>query len=389
MTWTLGTVLFIITAWVVFGSPQPMQWHGEPILSAFGIVPARFHAFTLLTSLFFHAGFGHLAGNLLYLGVFGAGVEAAVGRTRYLLLFLAGGVFGGTLQWLITDRLLSPDAANLPIVGASAACAALMGLYARRYYRTERRIFHDRLRVHVVAVVGIFLLLEVVSGLWNLVTGAVTDGVAHWSHIGGFIFGLVVGQVMGLEAEGNRAYLTGGAARAMSKSNPGEAVKRWEVLLAREPNNATAWAELARAWLLLGDTEQASTHFQKAIGSFLAQGKRAEAALIYAEMRDAAPNGHTLATRDGNLTTAQLFLIGNALEDLEQFDLAADTLRAVTIREPNPAQSEVALLKVITLYIQRLDRKEEASVLLRIFEEKYPRSQWRTLAADLKKAAKT
>jgi TolA-binding protein len=82
-----------------------------------------------------------------------------------------------------------------------------------------------------------------------------------------------------------------------------------------------------------------------------------------------------------------LFLLGCALEESEQYTLAAETLRAVTVRHPDSPEAETALLKVIGLYVHRLNRREEAKILLRLFLERYPHSQWRALAEDLRHAA--
>ena len=227
--------------------------------------------------------------------------------------------------------------------------------------------------------------IEIVSGAWNLLGGAFGAGVAHWAHIGGFLFGLGYARILDLSETGSRAYLHEDAQKAMGRSVSGRAIKRWEILLAREPDNATARSEMARAWLLLGDTEQAETVVSAGGVSLSSQNKRAEAALLYAEMRESLPP-QGFESRDGELTSAQLFILGGALEDLEQFALAANTLRAVTSAARSP-EAETALLKVISLYVHRLNRREEANVLLRLFKEKYPHSVWRNLAEDL--AAKT
>ena len=386
MTTGLIGVLTALTALYVFGDRIGPTWGGAALLYRFGIVPAHFEIASLITYLFFHEGFGHLLVNLFYLTTFGAGAEAALGRLRFVILFLASGVIGGALQWLVVDNALAPGQGNTPIVGASAGCAGIIGLFAVRYYRASLDFTFLKYRPHVVYVVAAFLVFEGVSGSYNLLTGALSAGVAHWAHIGGFLFGLGYAQVVNLGETGSRAYLGEDAKKSYDRNVPGDAIKSLEVLLAREPNNAFAQSEMARAWLLLGDTEQAQSHFQQAITAYLAQNKRSEAALLYAEMRDAGRD-KGIEARDGELSSAQLFVIGGALEELEQTALAADTLRAVTIRSPDSPEAETALLKVISLYVHRLNRREEANVLLRLFKEKYPHSAWRSLAEDLRRAA--
>ncbi len=378
ITWALLFLTIFFTILTMLSDRFGGQWSQYQILSAMGIVPAHFSPLNLLTYPFFHEGIFHVLINAFYLYVFGAAVEEAVGPWKYLAWYVVSGAVGGALQAFVTFTFL-PASANTPIVGASAACAGLVGIFAVRYYRARLSFLGMHYRPHVVAIVAIFLGFEILSGFWHILAGSTAGGIANWAHIGGFIFGLSGAQLFHLGEQGQRAYLSSDAAHAMNKNRPGAAIKRWEMLLAKEPENATARAELARAWLLLGDTEQAINHYQHSISARLEKNERNEAALLYAEMRE------------NNLKpppqpTGQLFVLGNALEDLEQFDLAAETLRSASTRDPRSPATESALLKVISLYVHHLHRAEEARILLSVFMERFPHSQWNALAEDLKKA---
>jgi membrane associated rhomboid family serine protease len=142
----------------------------------------------VLFSLFLHAGFLHIAGNMLFLWIFGNNVEDHLGHFRYLLFYLAGGIVAAFAH--IFTHLA--DAA--PLVGASGAVAAVMGAYLLLFP-------HARVKV----LIPIFILWTVVQlsawlvlGLWFLyqfligaqeLTG--TTGIAWLAHVGGFVFGLV------------------------------------------------------------------------------------------------------------------------------------------------------------------------------------------------------
>ncbi len=316
---------------------------------------------------------------MFYLWVFGAAVEAAVGWWRFLLLYVTSGAFGGILELLVVNTALPEAAAQHPIVGASAACAGLIGAFAVRYYRARLEFVGLPWRPHVVVVVAAFLAFEIGAGLWDVAAGNGAGSVAHWAHVGGFIFGLVWAQALRLSDVGERAYLKADAAQAMNKNEPGAAINRWEALLAREPNNQTARLELARAWLLLGDTEHAHSHYVEALRHRLAHKQRSAAARLYAEIRE-----HDLSAPA--LSASQLLALGHALEDGEQYALAAETLRALTTHNPDAPEAEVALVKVIMLYAHRLNRHEEARLLLRQFLDRYPHSQWRNLAENLRRS---
>ncbi len=383
MTALLILVLFIGTVLVMENDKLRFTWAGSQLLYRYGIAPNRFQPITLFTYPFFHDGFGHLLGNCFYLWVFGSAVEAAVGKTKYFALFLAGSVVGGFLQWLVCATILNSDTNS--IVGASAGCAALVGLFAVRYYRSRLNFVGLPFRPHVVTVVGLFLAWEIGSAIYHLVSGATASGVANWAHIGGFVFGLGMAYLLKLDTQGRSAYLTDDAERAMNTSLPGAAIKRWELLLSREPNNTSAMKELAKAWALLGDTEQASIWFLQAIQLSLQQGKREHAAKICGEMF-AAGIRETEHKEKGIFLSAQhLFTLGSALEELGQYEQAGEVLRWVMTKFPNVPEAEPAMVKVIQLYTERLNRHEEARVFALAFATRYPRSQWLGIVDNFRK----
>jgi membrane associated rhomboid family serine protease len=369
------------------------------MVAAVAVTPLRFNPLTLFTYIFFHAGVPHLIINLFYLYVFGAGVEDAVGHSRFVLLYLACGAVGGLLQWLVTVTLLSPMAAAAPMLGASAACAGLMGLFAVRYYRARLAFAGLPFRPHVVSVVAVFLFMEIGLGLYALVSGSATDGVAHWAHVGGFIFGLGCAQLLGLSRAGSRAYLTADASIAMDRSVPGAAIKKWELLLAREPDNPAVHEELARAWLLLGDGDAAIQNYFESMVLYLKRSDRGSAARLFTELhaiglpqnsedKTARIVTHsTLASFLMKLTPEQLFGIGSALEANEQFDLATEAFRIVSMRAPNSQEGETAVLKCASISLRKLGRVREARVLIDLFLDRYKNSPYRVLAEDLRREA--
>jgi len=392
LTWLLLGVNIAVSLALFLGD-RSGRWHSAQILLRFGLVPLQFHVWSLFTYPFLHDGWAHLLVNLFYLWLFGAGVEDAVGGWKTLLLYLAGGAVGGALEVFVMLRLPYLTNGSQPIVGASAACAGLVGLYAVRYYRERLTFVGLPFRPNVVVVVAIFLAIEMGFGLWSVFGGKTSDGVAHWAHIGGFVFGLGCAYLLRLEAQGQKDYLRMDAEKAMEKGAPGGAIKRWETLLAREPDNADARVELARAWMVLGDMDQVVTYTLQAVRQLFKQNRRLDAVRLFVEMRRAGmktqvSERHTTALRSRTttlvpeLSTAELFALGNALEEAKEYEYASETLRAVTVRNPNAPEVETALLKVIGLYLKHLDRREEARVLLRLFFERYPGSPFHSRAEE-------
>ena len=147
---------------------------------------------TLLTSMFMHGGLLHIAGNMLFLWIFGNNIEDSMGRARFAAFYLLGGLAAIALQTLV-----DPNAA-VPTIGASGAVAAVLGGYALLYPRARVVtliiivFFFTIVRLPALLVLGIWILLQLASGaaeLGNPVGGG--GGVAYFAHIGGFLFGLL------------------------------------------------------------------------------------------------------------------------------------------------------------------------------------------------------
>ena len=159
----------------------------------YGVVPDRLHYSSILTSMFIHGGFLHIAGNMWFLWIFGRGVEDLLGHARYLLLYFACGIAGALLF-----VLLSPNA-TIPTVGASGAIAGIMGAYLVKFPRA-----------HIVTLVFIFIFITTVdipafflllywfaiqffNGIGSVGYSQVSNGdVAWFAHVGGFVAGMLL-----------------------------------------------------------------------------------------------------------------------------------------------------------------------------------------------------
>jgi len=167
--------------------------HGESyVISGYGLVPTRIsadpsgEAFTILTSMFMHGGFGHLGGNLLFLWIFGDNVEDAIGRGRYVLFYLLCGLCAALAQ------VLTNTGSQAPMVGASGAIAGVLGAYLVLYPRAPITVFVGFFLISLPAwvVVGFWFLLQL-SGGWAALGLDASSGVAFFAHIGGFLAGVL------------------------------------------------------------------------------------------------------------------------------------------------------------------------------------------------------
>jgi membrane associated rhomboid family serine protease len=169
---------------------------GEDFVLQWALVPAEIvagrHWITLLTAMFLHGGWLHILSNMGFLWVFGPSIEEAMGGGRYLVFYLLGGVVASLAQIAVdpTSTVLN--------LGASGAIAAVMGAFLILYPNDEIRtvVFLGRFstitRVRAIALIGIWFVIQVVSGMGVLATTeAAQDGVAYMAHVGGFVFGAI------------------------------------------------------------------------------------------------------------------------------------------------------------------------------------------------------
>jgi membrane associated rhomboid family serine protease len=143
------------------------------------------------TSMFMHAGWQHIIFNMLFLWIFGNNVEDALGRVRFLVWYLAGGVAASLTQTVVTLMFGSSQDASIPNIGASGAIAAVLGAYfvllPNARVLTVIIIFLQELPAWLF--LGFWFLFQLWQGGFAVVHPESGGGVAFFAHIGGFVFG--------------------------------------------------------------------------------------------------------------------------------------------------------------------------------------------------------
>jgi hypothetical protein len=151
-----------------------------------------------ITSMFMHAGWFHIVGNMLFLLIFGNNVEDAFGRLGYLAFYFGGDIAATALQTAVTLSFGTADDARVPNLGASGAIAAVLGAYIVLY--PKARIFGllgvMPLRAPAWLFLGFWFVIQAFQGGFSLVRTSGGGGVAFFAHIGGFIFGVVVAVIL-------------------------------------------------------------------------------------------------------------------------------------------------------------------------------------------------
>lgn len=151
---------------------------------------------TIVTAMFVHGGVLHIAGNMLYLFIFGAAVEWRLGSIRFLFFYFASGIAAA-----VATILIAPQSA-VPVIGASGAIAGVLGAYFIFYPRGRiTTILPLFIYIQVIEVPAVLYLLlwfgvQLYSGLMEGTPSTVAGGVAWWAHIGGFLFGLALAPLL-------------------------------------------------------------------------------------------------------------------------------------------------------------------------------------------------
>ena len=189
------TILLIVINVLVF--TQELTG-GRRFLLRWSAIPVRLmhghNGITLLTSMFMHAGWMHIIGNMVYLWAFGPEIEDAMGSVRFLFFYLGGGLLA-----MVAQVAADPQSSS-PMLGASGAIAAVMGAFIVTYPRDRIRtvlfflIFFRITFIPAALLIGFWFLLQVLN------LGAVAEvhsgGVAYMAHVAGFLFGVLAARFL-------------------------------------------------------------------------------------------------------------------------------------------------------------------------------------------------
>lgn len=276
----------------------------------YGYRPAHGSLPTLFTAMFLHGGWLHLAGNMLFLYIFGDNVEHRLGSLRYLFAYLGSGV-AATLFF----ALFVPGS-HVPLIGASGAISGVLGFYFLWFPRNQVKVFvflFPLLMTHVLIparlVLGFYLLVD--NLLPFLITNAEGGGVAHGAHIGGFLAG------MGLAATSDR--LPGllqlkGPRVSRARTNLVDAVT--DIVRAIERGDVAHAAERYATLETRAQRGQLATNNVLAIGRHLLEDNRLELALTVFR--------RLIAERPGDAGLDQAYLgAGQAMLRKQRCDTAA------------------------------------------------------------------
>jgi len=168
--------------------------NGDAFIIKWSFIPSRFIAnpvndfVTLISSMFMHAGWLHLGGNMLYLWIFGNNVEDRFGHANFLVFYLLSGIAATFAQ------LAFSIGSDIPNLGASGAIAGVLGAYLLMFPQRRVTVLLVRYVTQLPAliVLGFWFVLQFFSGVGSIAVSSETGGVAYMAHIGGFVAGFVL-----------------------------------------------------------------------------------------------------------------------------------------------------------------------------------------------------
>ncbi|HXW15526.1 MAG TPA: rhomboid family intramembrane serine protease, partial [Terriglobia bacterium] len=196
------TTAIIVSNAVVFvmelmgGDPFVMKWSEIP-----SNITAGHHWITIITSMFMHAGWMHIIGNMVFLWAFGPEIEDSMGPLRYLAFYLLSGLTASLAQLAMMPH------STVPNLGASGAIAGVMGAFLVTYPRDKIRSvlllgwFFTITAIPAALLIGVWFLIQLFSQVGAVASAQGGGGVAYAAHVGGFIFGAVTAKLF----EGSRA----------------------------------------------------------------------------------------------------------------------------------------------------------------------------------------
>jgi len=189
----VNTIIFILQ---IFYPSDPRQ-----VVFAYGAIPNYLLTFkavqpihpalTVFTSMFMHGGFFHLAGNMLYLWIFGNNIEDKLGHVRFIIFYILSGIVAAY------SHAITEPSSMLPMIGASGAVSGILGAYlllfphARVYTLIFFGFFVRVVRLPAIFIIGFWIVIQFINGI--LSKGLANHGgVAWFAHIGGFAFGILM-----------------------------------------------------------------------------------------------------------------------------------------------------------------------------------------------------
>jgi membrane associated rhomboid family serine protease len=332
-----------------------------------GFIPDRFSFLKLLCSIFIHAGFFHVFGNMLFLWCVGCNLEDDWGWGGFLASYILAGIAAGGLH-----ALKAPES-TIPCVGASGAIAGIMGIFLVKYYKIKIKFFYLWLlrfwkpwgyfTTYAGVVIPIWFIQQLIGA-----GSSTQDGVGYWAHIGGFIFGAIAAGTIKLIGLDDGPILTGvqpisGKARfQIDPKTP--LVQQAKRALQDDPANVQKVLFYARAFVSRGQEKNAAILYNMGLDLIL---KSKDSNLMVSAFHEISTNGML-----DRLTEKNLYLLGVGLEHTGNYQEAVSLFVLYANRFQEGKAREKSLYRAYVLLRDSIRDDASARMALAFLEREYP-----------------
>ncbi|MBM3476603.1 MAG: rhomboid family intramembrane serine protease [Armatimonadetes bacterium] len=341
-----------------------------------GVIAAHLKPHALFTMHFIHDAPSplHLAGNMLFLMLFGRHVEDVIGRVWFALLYVLGGVAAAMIQ-TVSIVLFDRAGMGAPLIGASGAIAALMGVFAVRFYRTKIKVFW-MIGIGIVGRAGVWrptsLLALGLWGGWELAQALFqmgapnvqeAGGVAHWAHLGGLAFGALIGVGAGMHRQAQEMYTLKDAYEFFRNGEMKKSADCFAELLREAPDDPDMRHKLAVAYQFSQHATRAMPQYAKAIELYAGGGNLRDACRVFEQVRE---DPWVAAHLDAEV----FWLVADHLAERGAVREALSAFAALANSQPGKPAAENAALRCGDLLLYRLDRPAQAISWYRTVRER-------------------
>lgn len=355
-------VIFFI--FEIFMSPDSLMWTFKTL--SFG--PETRNPISPFVSMFLHGDIYHISFNMLFLWIFGGPVEERIGSKLFLIYYFGAGLTAGIVN-VFMEMIARPDS-TVGAIGASGAISGIMALFLYRCYYSKLKmvispiLLPRQINVPVIPLVLFWIFQDVVMGIFSM---SQSTGIAHWAHVGGFAFGIVIGRIKRYGHEGRIEQLRMNIQKKLEKGDGWKsAEKELLTLLEVAPQDADVHHDLARLYAGNKEYKLSERYFQTAVQRyFIAQPVSGAYAVIEYADTMAKPMGIQY-----QLKAAETLVTSGDVES------ARKVLLPVSIYG---ATKGVLAEKSLSLYIRlcrHLNDEEEVQTALQLFQTNFPASKY-------------
>ncbi len=369
------------------------------LINKYGFIPAHISLTAIITSLFLHGGLMHLIGNMLFLWLVGCCIEDRWGKWFFLAVYLVSGAVA-----LFMHKFMFPTS-TIPCIGASGAIAGVMGAFMVRHFMTKVEFFYFIWLIFRPLYGRFSMNAGIALPLWfgqqlymGLIDKQATPGVAFWAHIGGFLFGTIVGSVLKFtkledtyikpKIEQEEKELFGHpkliAARNLSeKDRLGQGIVLLEEVIKEEPDNIDAHQELLKIYQnrrIENSKEKVVYEFNRIIAIYLKKHQKVEALLMYGDLMGLYPK--TILEARSHYSIAKIMM------DNGDFSQALILYKDFISQYADHIFSWRALLDCGDIYLQKLRQPKQALDYYQQSLAKNPPFEWiDTIKAKISKCS--